>query len=89
MTVKYYKSIEEKNLIEGEYHLKGYRVSHNDFIDGNEKPTNGTCGKLTLIEDMPPDNTNLIQFKLLKKKLIQDTITFDELKKYLRLRLEL
>lgn len=62
---------------------------HDDFISSDGKTTDGNSGKLTF--DIVPENTEQKQKMLLQKqltdKLKNNTITFEELKELLRLRL--
>ena len=57
---------------------------HDDFIDKNGNATNGNSGRLTI--DIIPDviNPKIKRKKELRKKLKDDSITFNELKEMLR-----
>jgi len=86
LTIKYYNSKTKWKKLKKEAIQRGESTIHDDFIDVNGITTDGTSGRLTF--DIIPStlDTELIRKKELNKKLKDDTITFDELKEYLRLK---
>ena len=86
MRIEYYSNKEESIKLKKEANAKGESTIHDDFIDSNESLTDGKSGKLTFVVIPKPDNTKFIRRKKLQKKLNDNSITFEELKEYLRLK---
>lgn len=72
--VKYYKDKEERKLIINS--LLNSRVLHDDFLDEQQRPTNGESGKLTIVSGLddpsnipiiPPPKRMLTQAQLLQE----------------------
>ena len=85
MRIIYYNSLDDrkqklKNLDVGE------SLIHDDFLDENGEATDGTKGKLTLDVVISTPDPNFMRMKELRQKLKDDSITFNELKEYLRLK---
>ena len=85
MTVVYYKSKQEWIKAKKTANAKGESTIHDDFVDKDGKSTDGKSGRLTFAVKPAGDQTKFLRKKQLTKKLKDDSITFDELKEYLRL----
>lgn len=85
MRIVYYGSPEEKKKLKLAANKLGESTIHDDFLDKNGKATNGNSGKLTFKILSSTPNPKFIRMKALRKKLKNDTMTFTELKEYLRL----
>ncbi len=84
MRIVYYNSKKERITELKKANEKGESAIHDDFLDVNGKVTDGNSGKLTFdILDNTPD-PKFLRMKELRKKLQDDSITFKELKEYLR-----
>ena len=85
MKIKYYNSLDERKIILDEANSLGESMIHDDFLDSDDKPTDGTKGKLSLDIISNVIDPKFIREKELIEKLKNDTMTFSELKEYLRL----
>lgn len=89
MTVKYYKSLEEKEQFKREALTRGESTKHNDFIDIDGKPTDGKSGRLTFEVLQTPDLTEFNRLKVLINKIKDDTATLSEMRELKRLEMGL
>lgn len=85
MTIKYYSSLEEKELLKNEANKRRESTIHDDFVDIDGNHTDKTKGRL--IFGIIPNiiDKSFTRKKELTKKLKNDSITFNEFKELQRL----
>lgn len=84
MRIVYYNSLtQRKQLLDAATKL-GETSSHDDFVNSSGKNTDGTKGRLTFEVYPELDQTKFKRMKLLGDKLKDNSITFEEVKEYLR-----
>ena len=85
LRILYYNTIREKLDLKNQANRVGESTIHDDYLDINNNPTDGTKGRLTF--DVKPDQVlspDELRLRELNRKLIADTITDLELREYLR-----
>ena len=86
MTVEFYVSKTNRDILKNMAVLRGESVLHDDFINSLGMPTNGNTGRLTFgIIPNPRQSRDEIRVKELVIKLNNDTITDRELHEFLSL----
>ena len=67
--VRFYPNRGQRKQIIREENKLGFFVKHDDFIDSNDRPTDGKSGRLTLT-----DTRDIVAKTRLKKQEVQDLI---------------
>ena len=85
--IVFYSSIAQRDSIKATAYAIGESPIHDDFIDSNGDPTDGTSGRLTfdIIAPTVPDADDILLESLLPK-VEAETLTLPEVNQFLRLK---
>jgi len=86
LRVVFYSNERERITLLRQAHNNTERCIHQDFIDINGNPTDGTKGRLTIEDYIAVLDPELIERTRLIAKINDNTATITDLRKYLKIR---
>jgi len=86
MRVVFYSNLVRRNILIAIAETNGETTIHDEFLDSNNNPTDGSSGKLTFdIVTPTPMTPEFIRTKQLTVKIKAETATPTEIREYLKL----